>query len=79
MIALKDGTDEAELLRTNNGSFEIKEACKKWEDDNEKLPKKVTIGREGTSYYFNEYHMTNQEACNIIIDKFDINLDELKK
>lgn len=79
MVALKDGTDEAELLRTNNGSFEIKEACRKWEREHTPMPQKVTICKEGTSYYFKEYHMTNKEACDIIVDKMNINLAELKE
>lgn len=78
MISLKDGTDEPELLHTNNGSFEIKEACKQWEKENKQLPIKVTIAKEGTSFYFKEYHITDKEACSIIIDKMNIDISSLK-
>lgn len=79
IISLKDGTDEPELLRANNGSFEIKGACKQWELENRELPIKVTIAKEDTSFYFKEFHMTDKEACDIIIDKMKINLEELKQ
>lgn len=78
MISLTEGGNEPELIRSNNGSFEIKEACQEWEIKNHSLPIKVTIAREGTSYYFEEYHMTNKQACEIIINSMNINIDELK-
>lgn len=78
MISLNDDTNEPELLRTNNGSFEIKEACKEWERDNKALPIKVTIAKEGTSFYFKEYHVTDKEACNIVINKMNIDISSLK-
>jgi hypothetical protein len=78
LISLTEGGKEPELLRANNGSFEIKQACKEWEYSNIQLPIKVTIAREGTSYYFEEYHMTNKQACDIIIKNMNINIDELR-
>jgi hypothetical protein len=78
MISLNDDTNEPKLLRTNNGSFEIKEACKEWERDNKALPIKVTIAKEGTSFYFKEYHVTDKEACNIVINKMNIDISSLK-
>ena len=78
MVSLNDDTNEPELLRTNNGSFEIKEACKEWERDNKTLPIKVTIAKEGTSFYFKEYHVTDKEACNIVINKMNIDISSLK-
>lgn len=57
---------------TNNGSFEIKEFFKLVENGSVSLPVKTRICSEGTSYYFEQFHTSNQEACNLICEQFGI-------
>ena len=60
------------LYVTNNGSFEIKEFFKLVENGSVSLPVKTRICSEGTSYYFEQFHTSNQEACNLICEQFGI-------
>lgn len=60
------------LYVTNNGSFEIKEFFKLVENGSVFLPLKTRICSEGTSYYFEQFHTSNQEACNLICEQLGI-------
>ena len=60
------------LYVTNNGSFEIKEFFKLVENGSVSLPVKTRVCSEGTSYYFEQFHTSNQEACNLICEQFGI-------
>lgn len=60
------------LYVTNNGSFEIKEFFKLVENGSVSLPLKARVCSEGTSYYFEQFHTSNQEACNLICEQFGI-------
>lgn len=56
----------------NNGSQEIKEFFKLVDSKEVKLPIKTKVCSEGTSYYFEGYHTTNQEACDLICAQLGI-------
>lgn len=60
------------LCVTNNGSFEIKEFFKLVESGSVSLPVKTRVCTEGTSFYFEQFHTSNQEACNLICERFGI-------
>lgn len=60
------------LYVTNNGSFEIKEFFKLAEEGKVKLPLKTKICAEGKSFYFEGYHTTSQEACELLCAKLGI-------
>ena len=60
------------LYVTNNGSFEIKEFFKLVENGSVSLPLKTRVCSEGTSYYFEQFHTSNQEACNLISEQLGI-------
>lgn len=67
-----NGDGSKHLYVTNNGSFEIKEFFKLVENGSVSLPVKTRVCSEGTSYYFEQFHTSNQEACNLICEKFGI-------
>ena len=60
------------LYVTNNGSFEIKEFFKLAEEGKVKLPLETKICAEGKSFYFEGYHTTSQEACELLCTKLGI-------
>lgn len=60
------------LYVTNNGSFEIKEFFKLVERGAVSLPVNTRICSEGTSYYFEQFHTSNQEACSLICKQLGI-------
>lgn len=60
------------LYVTNNGSFEIKEFFKLAQEGKVKLPLKTKICADGKSFYFEGYHTTSQEACELICAKLGI-------
>lgn len=70
VVVNEDGSKH--LYVTNNGSFEIKEFFKLVENGSVSLPVKTRICSEGTSYYFEQFHTSNQEACNLICEQFGI-------
>ena len=67
-----NGDGSKHLYVTNNGSFEIKEFFKLVETGSVSLPVKTRVCSEGTSYYFEQFHTSNQEACNLICDHLGI-------
>ena len=67
-----NGDGSKHLYVTNNGSFEIKEFFKLVENGSVSLPVKTRICSEGASYYFEQFHTSNQEACNLICEQFGI-------
>lgn len=67
-----NGDGSKHLYVTNNGSFEIKEFFKLVENRSVSLPVKTRVCSEGTSYYFEQFHTSNQEACNLICEQFGI-------
>lgn len=56
----------------NNGSFEIKEFFKLVESGAVSLPLKTRVCSEGVSFYFEQFHTSNQEACNLICQQLGI-------
>lgn len=60
------------LYVTNNGSYEIKEFFKLAQEGKVKLPLKTKICADGKSFYFEGYHTTSQEACELICAKLGI-------
>lgn len=70
VVVNEDGSKH--LYVTNNGSFEIKEFFKLVENGSVSLPVKTRICSEGTSYYFEQFHTSNQEACNLICEQLGI-------
>lgn len=67
-----DDDGRKHLYVTNNGSFEIKEFFKLAEEGKVKLPLKTKICAEGKSFYFEGYHTTSQEACELLCAKLGI-------
>ena len=65
-----DGTRH--LYVTNNGSYEIKEFFKLAEEGKVELPLKTKICVEGKSFYFEGFHTTSQEACELLCAKLGI-------
>lgn len=61
------------LCVANNGSYEIKEFFKLVKEGRVKLPIKTKIMSEGISFYFEGYHTSNQEACELLCKKLGIN------
>ena len=70
-IAVNDDGSKR-LYVTNNGSFEIKEFFKLVDSGAVSLPVNTRICSEGTSYYFEQFHTSNQEACNLICKQLGI-------
>lgn len=60
------------LYVANNGSHEIKEFFKLVDSKEVALPVKTKVCSEGTSYYFDGYHTSNQEACELICAQLGI-------
>ena len=67
-----DDDGSKHLYVTNNGSFEIKEFFKLVESGAVSLPVNTRICSEGTSYYFEQFHTSNQEACSLICKQLGI-------
>lgn len=70
VVLNKDGSKRLHVA--NNGSFEIKEFFKLVESGAVSLPVNTRICSEGTSYYFEQFHTSNQEACNLICQQLGI-------
>lgn len=62
------------LCRSQNGSFEIKQAGDLWARNALRPPIYVTVRKDGRSFYFDEYHTTKQEACEAIVETLGIRL-----
>ena len=60
------------LYVVNNGCFEIKEFFKLVENGTVTLPLKTRVLSEGASYYFEQFHTTNKEACDLICAELGI-------
>ena len=60
------------LYVTNNGSFEIKEFFKLVATGSVCLPVKTKICSQGKSFYFEGFHTTSEEACELLCEKFGI-------
>lgn len=60
------------LYVANNGSYEIKEFFKLVEDGSVSLPLKTKICMEGNSCYFEQFHTSNQEACDLLCQELGI-------
>lgn len=72
IVSKKDGVNH--LFHSHNGSFEIKEAGDLWLETCVNPPIYVTVRKEGNSFYFEEYHVTNKEACDMIVNEMNIEL-----
>lgn len=60
------------LYVTNNGSFEIKEFFKLVAAGSVCLPVKTKVCSQGKSFYFEGFHTTSEEACELLCEKFGI-------
>lgn len=60
------------LYHSTEGSEEIVEAVKVLSQDLQNLHQPLHIGHEGTSSYFEEFHTTKEEACDIICQQLGI-------
>ena len=60
------------LYVTNNGSFEIKEFFKLVAAGSVCLPVKTKICSQGKSFYFEGFHTTSEEACELLCAKLGI-------
>ena len=67
-----DAEGNRKLYVTNNGSFEIKEFFELVRLGKEKLPLKTTVKCEGNSFYFDGFHTSNHEACDILCQQLGI-------
>ena len=63
----KDPKGNKMLCVASNGSFDIKGFFDLVRKGRETLPKAVTVRKEGVSYYFDGYHVSNIEACDLIM------------
>lgn len=70
-VAIEDDSKK-HLYVTNNGSYEIKEFFKLVADGAVSLPLKTKVCADGCSYYFEQFHTTAQEACELICKELGI-------
>lgn len=68
------GEEHLHLWHCHNGSFEIKQVCEKWLCDNTPMPQYRTICKNGNSLYFEEDHISDKEACEMIVHEMGIEL-----
>lgn len=74
-IAMRNGHQT--LCRTNCGSHELKQVGDVWTADHVPIPQYVTIGKQGHSIYFEEWHVGNGEACDRTVREMGIDLSLL--
>lgn len=67
-----DAEGNKKLYVANNGSFEIKEFFELVRLGKETLPQKTIVRCEGNSFYFDGFHTSNQEACDILCQQLGI-------
>lgn len=60
------------LCVSNNGSYEIKEFFKLVDAGSVSLPLHTRVCAEGVSYYFEQFHTSSQEACDLICAELGI-------
>lgn len=60
------------LYVANNGSYEVKEFFKLVESGAVSLPLQTKVCCEGTSFYFEQFHTSNQEACDLLCQQLGI-------
>lgn len=60
------------LYVANNGSYEVKEFFKLVDEGTVDLPLKTKVCCEGTSCYFEQFHTSSQEACDLICEQLGI-------
>ena len=68
------GEERLNLWHCHNGSFEIKQVCEQWLRDKTPMPQYRTIGKSGNSIYFVEDHISDKEACEMIVQEIGIEL-----
>lgn len=64
--------DRKFLYHSTEGSEEIVEAVRLLETDRSNLHQALHVGHDGTSSYFEEFHTTKEEACELICEKLGI-------
>lgn len=69
---MPDGTNR--LCCSSNGCFQIKQAGDYFMRENKKIPIYVTVRKRGRSYYFEEYQINMKEACDQIVEQYNIKL-----
>lgn len=62
------------LVTFTNGSYEIKEFFKAFQDGDVEKGFKTRLLKEGKSWYFEGYHVSNEEACETIIEDLGIDI-----
>lgn len=65
------------LFHTGCGSHELKQVGDIWGRDHCPMPQLVTIGKQGRSIYFAEWHVTVQEACRRKVEELGLDLSKL--
>lgn len=73
-IVEKTATGAMKLCKSQNGSFEVKQAGDLWTRSHTSPPIYVTVRKDGRSFFFEEYHTTKQEACDAIVSTLGIQL-----
>lgn len=73
-IVDKSNDGRLRLCKSQNGSFEIKQAGDLWLRTGVVPPIYVTVRKDGRSFFFDEYHTTEQEACEAIVSGLNIEL-----
>ena len=65
------------LCTTGCGSHELKQVGDIWSDEHTPMPQLVTIGKQGRSIFFEEWHVTVQEACRRKIVEMGLDLSKI--
>lgn len=71
---VKDDSDKKRLCVSTEGSFELKEFFRLVKEGAVCLPMVVTVNNNGKSVYFEEFHTTDEEACEAIVEALKIEL-----
>ncbi len=75
IVCREDGG--AKLYNTHNGSFEIKAAGDLWTKQNLKPPIYDVIRKDGKGFYFEGYHTSNRDACDVLMRNYEIDINRL--
>ena len=71
LMRIKDSEQE-HLFSSSEGSFEIKQFFELVDSGQTDIPQWVTVQHEGNKIYFEEFHTNYKEACQAIIDAYNI-------
>ena len=76
---IKDGTTMTILKKTLEASVDhwVKEAYLVWEQEMTACPIYLSVKSERNGLYFDEYHMTNIQITDELVNKFNIDLSKM--